>query len=196
MQISELAALIIETEGVKDFLLAKKKAANRLGINNSSHLPTNNEVQQALIDYQNLFYGSEEKQIIQHNAKKCLHALNLLKKFEPYLTGAYAGTHPSTESDIEIILYLDQQEQLVSCLSNQKIPWQLKSVKMKLPQRQIQEYPCYQFYADDTLIKIICLPEHEIHTRYIDLRTNEKISKLDIEKSRYHLNTTFNIQSH
>lgn len=196
MQISELAAQIIETEGVKDFLLAKKKAASRLGINNSSHLPANHEIQQALIDYQRLFYGEAEKQILKNNAQKCLNALNLLEKFTPYLTGAYAGKHPRTESDIQIILYLDQHEQIVSCLSSHKIPWQLKDVNMKLPQRQVEEYPCYQFYADNTLIKIICLPEHEIHTRYIDPITDEKIIKLDIEKSRRHLITTFHIQSH
>ena len=191
MQISELAAQIIETEGIKDYLHAKKKAAARLGINSASHMPANDEIQQSIIHYQNLFYGKEEKNILHENAIKCLHALELLNGFKPYLTGAYAGYNPSITADIEIILFLDEQEKLVSCLKSRKIPWQLKTKKMKLPQQQTQEYSSYQFYAENTLIKIICLPEHETHTHFIDPVSNKKITKFNHDKSRQHLMTAF-----
>ena len=49
------AAKIMTESGVKDFYAAKRKAAIRLGIPNTKHLPRNIEIEQALSEHQRLF---------------------------------------------------------------------------------------------------------------------------------------------
>src|SRR3970040_2866930 len=51
------AARIMAEEGVRDFQSAKRKAAARLGLPETRHLPGNDEVDSALQEHLRLFYG-------------------------------------------------------------------------------------------------------------------------------------------
>ena len=42
------AARILANGGINDYQLAKQKASDRLGIHNQQHLPSNDEIEQAL----------------------------------------------------------------------------------------------------------------------------------------------------
>jgi hypothetical protein len=53
----ECARLMAE-EGIKDFGVAKRKAALRLGVSDKAALPDNVQIQQALIDYQRFFHAA------------------------------------------------------------------------------------------------------------------------------------------
>ena len=46
--VAEEAARIMREQGVDDFLLAKRKAAERLGVTDASILPRNTEIEAAL----------------------------------------------------------------------------------------------------------------------------------------------------
>ena len=59
--LAQEAARIMADEGVRDFRLAKRKAAERLGLPvNGTLMPRNTEIEQALIDHQRLFNGAFE----------------------------------------------------------------------------------------------------------------------------------------
>ncbi len=53
--LTQECARIMAEEGVKDFMLAKRKATARLGLTNRTLLPSNIEIEQALLAYQRLF---------------------------------------------------------------------------------------------------------------------------------------------
>ena len=53
--IASMAAEIIIEEGVSDYLYAKKKAAKYLNYNSYQILPSNNEIDEAIRDYQATF---------------------------------------------------------------------------------------------------------------------------------------------
>ena len=55
--VAQEAARVMSEHGVRDFLFAKRKAAERFGIVDGSLLPRNIEIEEALQEYQRLFGG-------------------------------------------------------------------------------------------------------------------------------------------
>ena len=55
VRIAQEAARIIREQGVRDYLVAKKKAAQRLAIFDRNVLPSNTEIAEALAEQQRLF---------------------------------------------------------------------------------------------------------------------------------------------
>ena len=53
------AARLMREHGIKDYLLAKRKAADRLGVTDRTSLPGNDEIIDALTEQQRLFGGDE-----------------------------------------------------------------------------------------------------------------------------------------
>ena len=55
--LAQEAARIMSEHGIRDFLTAKRKAAERFGVTDSAVLPKNIEIEDALAEYQRLFGG-------------------------------------------------------------------------------------------------------------------------------------------
>jgi len=63
--LAQEAARIMAEHGVQDFLLAKRKAAERLGVTDvSAVLPKNREIEVALAEYQRLFGGESHAETL------------------------------------------------------------------------------------------------------------------------------------
>ena len=64
-QLAADAARIMAEEGVRDFHAAKRKAAARLGLPETKHLPGNDEVDSALQEYLRLFHAGRLTQSLR-----------------------------------------------------------------------------------------------------------------------------------
>ncbi|MDQ3161082.1 MAG: hypothetical protein M3Q51_08715, partial [Pseudomonadota bacterium] len=58
-QLALEAARLMAESGIRDYHLAKLKAAQRLGIHDDASLPRNREIEQALREYQRLFLRND-----------------------------------------------------------------------------------------------------------------------------------------
>jgi hypothetical protein len=58
LMVAQEAARIIVNQGLRDYGLAKKKAAERLGLNTRGSLPGNAEIEQAVSEHLQLFDSS------------------------------------------------------------------------------------------------------------------------------------------
>src|SRR5579863_4369757 len=84
--LTQEAARIMSEEGVRDFLFAKRKAAERLGFDpRSLHLPTNLEVEEALAARQRLFQAESQPGHLRHLRQTAREALRLFARFNPRL---------------------------------------------------------------------------------------------------------------
>ena len=54
------AARLISEHGIRDYQLAKRKAAESLHALDESSLPKNSEIEQALREHSSLFHGDEQ----------------------------------------------------------------------------------------------------------------------------------------
>ena len=107
------AARIIATEGQTNFHVAKKKAAERIGVNPRLALPSNLEVQNALQHYQQLYGGEEHASNLEHLRRAAIDAMNLLRDFSPRLVGPVLDGTAGRHSRISFHVFCDEPEDLV-----------------------------------------------------------------------------------
>ena len=75
--VARRAAELIMEEGITDYLFAKKKAAKYLGLLTSENLPSNQEIDNALKEYQNIFQEQVDLEVISKIKKDALNAMIL-----------------------------------------------------------------------------------------------------------------------
>ena len=98
--------------GHEDYELAKRKAADRLGVARSRALPGNDEVEQVLKAYQRLFRSHVQP---RHLAKLRLLARNLmmeLQAFAPKLAGSVLAGSADEHSGLTLHLFAEAAEEV------------------------------------------------------------------------------------
>ena len=124
--VASRAAEIIMEEGVTDYLFAKKKAAKSLGLLTSDNLPSNNEIDNALKEYQNIFQEQVDSETIVKIKKEALNIMTLFKDFNPHLTGQLLEGLIPKFPKIQINLFTDNLKEVEYILLNKNIAFDIK----------------------------------------------------------------------
>jgi len=119
-----VAARFVAEDGVEDLNLAKRKAANQLGLPESVQLPENSEVEEELRIYLRLFRDEEQNERIGFLRRKARELMAILQKFNPYLTGAVLEGTAGRFAEIDIQLFTDTAKDVEIFLLNQKIDFE------------------------------------------------------------------------
>jgi hypothetical protein len=82
------AARLISEQGIRDYRMAKRKAAQRIGVRDEGFLPRNREIEDALREHQRLFRGDEQARAQQFRLETARDAMKFLSRFEPRLVGS------------------------------------------------------------------------------------------------------------
>src|ERR1700722_13511054 len=83
--LAQEAARIMAEHGIEDFLQAKRKAADRLGVDDPSVLPKHVEIEGALRAHQRLFGRASHDHTLKEQRRIALDAMRLLEEFQPRL---------------------------------------------------------------------------------------------------------------
>src|SRR5512141_2398292 len=87
-QLAHQAAKLMAEDGITDHAFAKRKAARQLGAADTQHLPSNQEVDDALHSYRALYQQGSHPGILRQLREEALATMHLLAEFHPYLTGS------------------------------------------------------------------------------------------------------------
>jgi hypothetical protein len=120
------AAEIIMEEGVTDYLFAKKKAAKSLGLLTNDNLPSNQEIDNALKEYQNIFQEEVDSAIINKIKEEALNTMVLFEDFNPHLTGQLLEGLIPKFPKIQINLFTDNIKEVEYTLLNNNIAFDVK----------------------------------------------------------------------
>ena len=85
--IAQEAARIIVNHGVRDYRVAKQKAAERLGVSSRGSLPGNSEIEAAVAEHLQIFGGDAHEDRLRLMRVAALSAMELLSSFTPRLVG-------------------------------------------------------------------------------------------------------------
>jgi hypothetical protein len=122
-RIAHLAARLMAVDGIDDYALAKRKAARQIGAPDTRHLPNNEEVEQALRAYQQLYQADEQAAHLQHLRRSARDMMHLLAQFNPYLSGSVLSGSAGKYSDINIHLFTDSVKDVEMFLINRQIAY-------------------------------------------------------------------------
>ncbi len=156
--IAHEAAKLVAQEGLEDFLLAKKKAAQRLNVNNKRLLPSNSEVELALVEYQLLFHNEEQQQAVSESRKIAYKTMLLLEEFEPLLVGSVLTGTANEKSEIIIHVFSDSPEIISLYLEKKGIPISFCERRLKIEKKNHVYFTALKFIAGNINIVLIILP--------------------------------------
>lgn len=122
-RIAHLAARLMAVDGIDDYALAKRKAARQIGAPDTRHLPNNDEVEQALRAYQQLYQADEQKAHLHHLRRSARKMMQLLAQFNPYLSGSVLSGSAGKYSDVNIHLFTDSVKDVEMFLINRQIAY-------------------------------------------------------------------------
>lgn len=121
--IAQECARIMLNEGIGDFARAKNKALQRLGLSGRFCLPSNLEIEAAMIEQNRLFATADALAELQAKRKASLELMQRLIEFEPRLTGSVLKGTSGIGSKATLHVFCDFPEELLFALMNQRIPY-------------------------------------------------------------------------
>lgn len=155
------AARIMAEEGVRDFHTAKRKAAARLGLPETKHLPGNDEVDAALQEYLRLFHGGHLNQSVRRLRELAADAMRFLSKFDPRLVGPVLSGTVTSATEIEIHLTADTPEEIGFWLQEHGIPYEQADRRLRFGGDRQETFPAYRFTADNVPIELCIFDRRE-----------------------------------
>jgi hypothetical protein len=158
LAVAEEAARIMGEQGVDDFLQAKRKAAERLGVTDASILPRNTEIEAALFARRRLFAGERHAAEIAVLRRSALEAMRLMADFEPRLVGPVLAGTASAHSEINLHLFSDSPEAVSLQLEERGVPHEVQERRVRFERDRLVSYPALRFVAGHQAVDAVVFP--------------------------------------
>lgn len=158
IMLAQAAARILVESGSQDFLSAKRKAALHMGAEDTRNMPSNAEIEQALIEYQRIFRADTQPQILKNLRLEAIKAMAFFKSFRPKLVGPVLHGTADEHTPITLHLFANTSEEVGLFLMDYQVPYKLQDKRLRLGNDQQQEFPCYRFMAGQVQIEAIVFP--------------------------------------
>jgi hypothetical protein len=156
--LAQEAARIMAEHGIRDFLAAKRKAAERFGVTDGAVLPKNIEIETALVEYQRLFGGDSHAESLYAQRLAALQAMRQLREFEPRLVGAVLSGTATAHSDVHLHLFADRAETVAIKLLDDGVPHEVTERRVKMNAERVLAYPGLRFEIDAQPIEATVFP--------------------------------------
>lgn len=104
VRIAQAAARLIAEHGLSDWAAAKRKACRELGLSGREPLPGNEEIEQALRDYNSLFQPQAQAASLRAQRMMALEWMERLSPWRPLLVGGVAAGWATAHSDVRLEL--------------------------------------------------------------------------------------------
>ena len=117
-RIAQNAARLIAEHGLSDWSAAKRKACRELGLADNEALPGNDEVEQALRDYNSLFRPAAHAASLREQRRSALSWMERLAAWNPVLIGGAAAGWATAHSEVRVELEAEDPKAVELALIN------------------------------------------------------------------------------
>ncbi|WP_222564655.1 hypothetical protein [Novilysobacter antarcticus] len=155
------AARLISTGEAGDYPQARRKASQRMGILDKALLPANQDIEQALQDYQRLF-RPETAELSYRYREAALEAMAFLAPFQPRLTGPVLDGTADAQSVVTLHLHDDDADAFAHHLQQHDIPADTDLLRLRLDAHREGEFPVWRFFAGDVPFELVGLPSLQV----------------------------------
>jgi hypothetical protein len=145
-------------QGIDDFLMAKRKAAVRLGVTEAAALPRNTEIEAALVEYQRLFGADAHAESLHEQRRAALGAMDWLARFMPRLVGPVLTGSATAHAGIQLHLFTDTPEQVALELMERGIAHEITERRVRLGPDRVKAFPGLRFAAGGRQVEATVFP--------------------------------------
>jgi hypothetical protein len=160
-RIAHYAARLMAEDGIEDYALAKRKAARQAGTPDTRELPTNEEIDEALKTYHQIYQQDEHRDRLRTLRATALRAMRELAQFNPYLTGSVLSGNAGKYADINLQLYTDSAKAVELYLIDRRIPYRTAQSRLYCGAEPLTA-PVYTVSDNDTEIELTVLTPREL----------------------------------
>lgn len=161
-QLAQVAARLMAEQGIRDFRVAKHKAAQQLGFDaRQSILPKNSEIEAAIAEHQRLFAAQEQPAELAAMREAALAAMRLLADFKPRLVGDVLSGLANARSDIQLHVFAEHSESFDLFLHAQGIPFEIIERRYRFAGRH-RFYPAFRFVAGEHRFEAVLFSDTDI----------------------------------
>ncbi|SEL70002.1 hypothetical protein SAMN05428989_2281 [Pseudoxanthomonas sp. GM95] len=156
------AARLIAESGIRDYQLAKRKAASRLGIHDDASLPRNHEIEDALREYQRLFAGPDHAGLLRARREAAAQAMDFFSSFSPRLVGPVLDGTADARSPVQLHLHSDDEDAVGRFLEDHRIPADARVQKLRMDRTRHADVTVWGFAADGVNFDLAVLPRQAL----------------------------------
>ena len=160
-QLAHRAARIMAEDGIADFALAKRKAARQAGVRDTQHLPTNEEVEQALRSYQSLYQDVEHRTRLHFLRTEAVRAMREFSAYNPHLVGSVLSGSAGRYSDINLQLFTDRSKEVELHLLRRQFAYRPGDTRLHVGD-QLRTLPCFVLTGGDAVVTLTVLPANDV----------------------------------
>ena len=156
--IAQEAARIIVNHGVRDYRVAKQKAADRLGVTGRGSLPGNAEVEAAVAEHLQIFGGEAHEDRLRLMRVAALSAMELLASFTPRLVGPVLAGTADENSVVNLHVFADSPELVAMELEQIGVGYRPYERRLKSRRDQVETFAGFEFNHGNNAIQATVFP--------------------------------------
>lgn len=188
--VAQEAARIIVNQGIRDYRLAKQKAAERLGLSSRGSLPGNAEIEVAVADYLQIFGGDEHADLLRLMRTAALSAMELLAPFSPRLVGPVLAGTADDNSAVNLHVFADSPEMIAMEIGDRGIQFKSYERRLKTRRGQIEVYAGFEFRHNNETIQATAFPidgERQAPLSPIDGKPMRRVNAVAVQELLQHV---------
>lgn len=163
-QLAHHAAKLMAEGGITDYAFAKRKAAKQLGAADTQHLPSNEEVDTALRSHRALYKSDSHPIVLQELRQQALTFMHMLQPFHPYLTGSVLNGTAGEQSDINLLIYSDDEKSVMLFLLKHMLPFESGEWHTRIMGEE-KSVPCFILQTKNGVpVSLAVLPRNAQHS--------------------------------
>jgi hypothetical protein len=160
--VAQEAARLMAEHGIQDYLVAKRKAAERYGVMDGALLPKNTEIEAALMSHQRLFGGMQHERSLQEQRRVALEAMRLLERFEPRLVGPVLAGSATEYAHIQLHVFSDSAEAVYLHLMDQRYDYEVFERRIRMSADRQLSVPTVRFAFGEETVEAFVFPRDGI----------------------------------
>lgn len=154
-QISKETARIIFEEGCNNFQSAKNSALKHLNLSTGVAMPSNQEVEAALIEHIALFGPNGNRALTIEWLQIALEMMRWLEAFSPRLSGSLVRRPALLSTPIELHLFCESSERILFFLIEKQIPHEVSERRLRFGKNDYKQIPMVCFMTDEAPIELL-----------------------------------------
>lgn len=158
IRVAQQAAKLIAEHGIRDYQLAKRKAADQLGLDIKSSMPRNDEIELALREYQQLFDAQKTSERMTNLRSAAIECMQLFHEYSPLLAGRIVQGTATDHTPITIHIFCDNPRVIATLLMDKEIDFDTSEKRLRVNNETYQDYPCFLFDHEKYKVELLVLP--------------------------------------
>lgn len=151
-----IAARMMAEDGIADYATAKMKAARQAGLADANLLPDNQEIEEALREYQGLYQKDDQPAQLRRLREVAVKVMREFDDFRPALVGSVLSGTAGQYSDVNLQLFTDDAKALTMFLLNRRFRFAEGSRRIRRGDR-LDEVPQISLEFEDVTVTLTVL---------------------------------------